>query len=83
MEISRVSLSASEVAQLAVLLHEAGYTRLAQRIGHAFDSNLRELPLTNRDAKPIRDVLASVSEGSLTRLREALRDERSIAAHHH
>jgi hypothetical protein len=49
MRVAGIQVRDHAVAELAMFLHEAGHSHLAQRIGNAFDTIQRELRLSRRD----------------------------------
>jgi hypothetical protein len=79
MTVAGIQVRDHAVAELAMLLHEAGHSQLAQRIGNAFDTNQRELRLTRRDLPIALEVLEDCPE-ELAQLRGALLSQYKGAA---
>ena len=78
MRVAGGEVPASDIAALALRLHKAGETNLAQHVGTAVDTNRRELGFTVSEREIILRVLGDSPHDGLAKLRALLRHEHAL-----
>ena len=73
-QVAGIAVRDKVIADLALLLHRRGKSRLAAYVGRAWDRCRPELPLNNRDITDIVTALEPVRSADLQPLYEALLD---------
>ena len=71
MTIAGVEVASAAVAQLALLLHQAGYLSVAEHVGRAVDTNRRSFRFGYHELPTVLSVLQAPLDG-LAELRRAL-----------
>jgi hypothetical protein len=73
-QVAGIAVRDKAIADLALLLHRTGRSRLATYVGQAWDRCRPELPLNDRDCTEIVGALQPAPPAELQPLYEALRD---------
>jgi hypothetical protein len=71
MTIAGIEVASAAVAQLALLLHQAGHLSLSEKVGIAVDTNKRSFRFGYHELPTVLSVLEAAPDG-LAELREAL-----------